>query len=255
MHYYKFNIKDWTRDTAHLSVEEEGVYRRLLDHYYESEIPIPSETQPVIRRLRLAGHEESLGIILEEFFFLESDGYHHKRCDMEISKYHQKAEVNRSNGKSGGRPRKEQENPTGFHVKPTNNLNHKPLTTNQEPEKNIGDQQADAEPKSARRNWLKELVDLGVDEKSAKDWMAVRKAKKASMTDSALEAVKREADIAGMTFGEAVKTAAENSWQGFKASWINKDQAKPSAMTKHTGFADRDYHAGLIEREDGTYGF
>lgn len=88
MHYYKFNIKDWTRDTAHLSVEEEGVYRRLLDHYYESEKPIPQETKSVIRRLRLAGHEESVGVILGEFFTLESDGYHHHRCDEEIAKYH-----------------------------------------------------------------------------------------------------------------------------------------------------------------------
>lgn len=254
MHYYKFNIKDWTRDTAHLSVEEEGVYRRLLDHYYESEIPIPSETQPVIRRLRLAGHEESLGIILGEFFFLESDGYHHKRCDLEISKYHQKAEVNRSNGKAGGRPRKETENPTGSKDEPKNNLNHKPLTTNHEPEKNIGDQQADAEQKSPRKSWVKELINLGVEEKFAKDWMAVRKTKKASMTDTALEAIQREAGIAGITLGEAVKIAAENSWQGFKASWVQKDQPKNGAMTKHTGFADRDYKDGLFEREDGSYG-
>jgi uncharacterized protein YdaU (DUF1376 family) len=148
MHYYKFNIKDWTRDTAHLSVEEEGVYRRLLDHYYESEQPISAETQSVIRRLRLAGHEHSLGIILSEFFSLESDGYHHGRCDIEIAKYQAKAEANRGNGKLGGRPRKPEENPDGFENEPTDNLNHKPLTTNQEPEEIKGsrDQQAEHVP-------------------------------------------------------------------------------------------------------------
>lgn len=141
MHYYKFNIKDWTRDTAHLSVEEEGVYRRLLDHYYESELPIPAETQPVIRRLRLAGHEDSLSVILGEFFQLGDDGYRHKRCDDEIGKYHSKAQANRENGKSGGRPKKTENNPDGFELEPTNNLNHKPLTTNQE-------QQEDQKPLS-----------------------------------------------------------------------------------------------------------
>lgn len=135
MHYYKFNIKDWTRDTAHLSVEEEGVYRRLLDHYYESESPIPVETQSVIRRLRLRGHEEAMSIVLEEFFTLESDGYRHKRCDDEIAKYHAKANANRENGKKGGRPKDAEEpaeNPDGFHLQPTDNLNHKPLTNNQD---------------------------------------------------------------------------------------------------------------------------
>lgn len=150
MHYYKFNIKDWTRDTAHLSVEEEGVYRRLLDHYYESEKPIPEETQSVIRRLRLAGHEEALGIVLSEFFVLESDGYRHARCDKEIAAYHAKADANRRNGGNGGRPKKPKENPDGFQEEPTNNLNHKPLTTNQEPiDKSSCDQQAES-PKGKR---------------------------------------------------------------------------------------------------------
>lgn len=131
MHYYKFNIKDWSRDTAHLSVEEEGVYRRLLDHYYESESPIPQETKSVIRRLRLAGHEEAFGIVLGEFFALETDGYHHKRCDDEIAKYHSKATANRENGKLGGRPEKPKENPDGFQEQPNHNLNQEPLTNNQ----------------------------------------------------------------------------------------------------------------------------
>jgi uncharacterized protein YdaU (DUF1376 family) len=147
MHYYKFNIKDWTRDTAHLSVEEEGVYRRLLDHYYETEKPIPSETQPVIRRLRLAGHEQSLAIVLSEFFTLESDGYHQYNCDKVIAAYHAKAEANRANGKKGGRPEKPKENPDAFDAKPTDNLNHKPLTNNQD--KSSCDQQAES-PKGGR---------------------------------------------------------------------------------------------------------
>lgn len=254
MHYYKFNIKDWSRDTAHLSVEEEGVYRRLIDLYYESEMPIPKETQMVIRRLRLAGHEESVGIILEEFFTLTDEGYRHLRCDDEIGKYHAKAVANRKNGGAGGRPKKPTENPVGFQEEPSRNLNHKPLTTNQEPETN-NQQSAENPTADKRRNWVRELVSLGVAENHAKDWLEVRKAKKAKMTDTALEGVQREAEIAGITLGEAVKIAAERSWQGFKASWLKSDQVKNPGITKHTGFSDRDYHEGLIEREDGSYGF
>jgi len=157
VHYYKFNIKDWTRDTAHLSVEEEGVYRRLLDHYYETESPIPVETQPLIRRLRLGGHEKALEIVLSEFFTLESDGYHQGNCDKNIAAYHAKAETNRSNGKKGGRPEKPKENPYGFEIEPTNNLNHKPITNNQEEIKSSCDQQAES-PK-AKRIPLAEIFD------------------------------------------------------------------------------------------------
>ena len=218
MHYYKFNIKDWTRDTAHLSVEEEGVYRRLLDHYYESEQPISAETHSVVRRLRLAGHEASLGIILSEFFSLESDGYHHGRCDIEIAKYQAKAEANRGNGRFGGRPRKPIENPDGFENEPTNNLNHKPLTTNQEPEE-IKNTCAQDKPERVKSVTVKQLVGMGVDEQHAKDWLAVRKTKRAPLTPTALAGVQREADKAGITLAQAIERAANNNWAGFKASW------------------------------------
>jgi uncharacterized protein YdaU (DUF1376 family) len=108
MHYYKFNIADWHLATSHLSLEEEAIYFRLINYYYDTESPIPVETQSVIRRLRLGSYSEIAGLILKEFFSLESDGWHHKRCDDEISQYHDKAEVNQANGKKGGRPKKTQ---------------------------------------------------------------------------------------------------------------------------------------------------
>lgn len=49
------------------------------------------------------------------------------------------------------------------------------------------------------------------------------------------------------------------------ATWLNgkrwEDEVKPSGnvhqfpSSRHTGFAERDYKSGLIEREDGTYAF
>ena len=129
MYYYKFNIADWHLATSHLSLEEEAIYFRLINYYYDTESPIPQETQSVIRRLRLGSHSDIVGIVLQEFFILDSDGWHHKRCDDEISQYHDKAEVNQINGKKGGRPKKTQsvskDNPDITLTK-----NHKPLTNN-----------------------------------------------------------------------------------------------------------------------------
>ena len=113
MHYYQFNISDWALHTSHLTLEEEAVYRRLLDFYYDSEKPIPEETQPVIRRLRLVNHSDIFGLILAEFFHLEADGWHNHRADLELKAYHHKADMARSNGKKGGRPKKRKPVNTG----------------------------------------------------------------------------------------------------------------------------------------------
>lgn len=106
MHYYPFNIGDFHLHTSHLTLEEEAVYRRLLDFYYDTETPIPKETQPVIRRLRLGSFEPQLDQILHEFFTLQEDGWHNFRCDDEIAVYRAKADTSRLNGQKGGRPRK-----------------------------------------------------------------------------------------------------------------------------------------------------
>ena len=68
MHYYKFNIADWHLATSHLSLEEEAIYFKLVNFYYDTETPIPLETQTVIRRLRLGMHMDSVRLVLDEFF-------------------------------------------------------------------------------------------------------------------------------------------------------------------------------------------
>jgi len=75
---------------------------------------------------------------------------------------------------------------------------------------------------STNKNSLAMLVSLDVPEQIAKDWLAVRKAKRAPLTETVLEELKLEAGKAGITVAEAVAISAKNSWQGFKATWLNK---------------------------------
>ena len=137
MHHYQHHIGDYRRDTAHLSLLEHGIYRQLLDMYYLNEQPIPKETQVVFRRLSAKTEHEQNAIetILKEFFLDTPDGWKHTRCDSEIAAYQEKAEKNRINGKSGGRPKKTQVVIDGLSdgnpSETQNNLNHKPLTINQ----------------------------------------------------------------------------------------------------------------------------
>lgn len=148
MHYYQFNITDWGSHTSHLTPEEEGIYLRLVNYYYDTEVPIPEETQMVIRRLRLGSHSETVGLLLSEFFTLTKKGWIHSRCEKEIEKYQKKAERNRIVGKKGGRPKKINNlgnNPEKTQMVSENNpnktltKNHKPRTINQEPLTNSKD--------------------------------------------------------------------------------------------------------------------
>ena len=131
MHYYKFNIADYRKDTGHLSTVEHSIYRQLIDWYYLDEKPIPLETQVVMRRLSLVSeHEPALQNVLTDFFVQTEIGYRQSRIDMELNDYQDQAVKNKTNGKLGGRPRKTQSvilaNPNESEINP----NQEPLTTN-----------------------------------------------------------------------------------------------------------------------------
>lgn len=94
------------------------------------------------------------------------------------------------------------------------------------------------------------------------DWIALRKSKRAATTATVWDSLNAELVKCRVEHGIDVQTAMTEAlsagWQGFKADWIAKrldDQpvAKPVQSSRHTGFAERDYHAGLKQREDGSY--
>lgn len=143
MHYYSFNIGDYTSHTAHLSPIEDIAYRRLLDLYYQTELPIPNDIKAVCRLIRMRDHADDVQQVLSEFFTHTDEGWESARCSREIDEYHAKATTARSNGKLGGRPKKQKEptrNPVGFSGFDNKNpdqthekANQEPLTINQEP--------------------------------------------------------------------------------------------------------------------------
>jgi len=134
LNYYQHHIGDYRRDTGHLSLLEHGIYRQLLDTYYLTEQPIPEETELVFRRLSAKTDEEKKAVemILSEFFYKEN-GWHHKRCDVEILTYLEKAETARTNGKLGGRPRKTQPVISGNPEQTNEKANQEPITINHKP--------------------------------------------------------------------------------------------------------------------------
>jgi len=109
MHYYKFDISAWAIHTSHLTLEEESVYFRLINSYYDTELPIPTDPSAALRKLRLSKHSSIAKVILSEFFELLPDGWHHNRCDKELETYHGMSERARQVGKLGGRPKKPKE--------------------------------------------------------------------------------------------------------------------------------------------------
>jgi uncharacterized protein YdaU (DUF1376 family) len=165
MFYYQFNIGDYHSHTGYLSLMEDLAYRRLLDHYYLQESPLPKDPKNVARVIGMREYSDEVAQILEDFFFLEDGGWINKRANEEIAVYHSKADTARVNGKKGGRPKKPSTNPdlTQQEPKETQPVN---LANPEEPSPTpaITGLQANQEPRTKNQepvtsNQVKPLVD------------------------------------------------------------------------------------------------
>jgi uncharacterized protein YdaU (DUF1376 family) len=234
VNYYERHIGDYLKDTAHLSLLEHGVYGRLLDLYYTREQPIPEEQ--VMRLVGARSDEDKFAVrdVLNEFFTRDGDVWRHARCDRELERYRGKQEKAKASAHARwNKPSNADAMRTHSEGTADGML---PVTSNQTPDTIVDTQPAAVvetprvspdEPK-AKTISLKTLVAEGVDPQHAQDWLTIRRQKKAPLTATAWDSIKREASAARITPAEAVKIAAENGWQGFKASWLERVAAQPT---------------------------
>ena len=112
------------------------------------------------------------------------------------------------------------------------------------------------EAKAPRAKILKarDLVELGVSQQHADDWLAVRKQKRAPLTESAFAATVREAGIAGITLAEAVRICAERGWQGFKAEWLASKSMNGQIVNRQQQVEDANARVvrEIMARESGV---
>lgn len=99
MNYYPFHIGDYLSATRHLSWEEDAAYRRLLDTYYTTEKPLPSDLRAVCRLVLATtdSQREAVQTVLGEFFELTADGWINSRAD-ELLTLRRKLQARRSKG-------------------------------------------------------------------------------------------------------------------------------------------------------------
>jgi uncharacterized protein YdaU (DUF1376 family) len=211
MYYYQFNIGDYASHTQRLSLLEDLAYRRLLDEYYLHERPFNGGLTSVARQIGMRDHENEVKFVLESFFRLTDDGWINVRADKEIAHFKGKIEQASKAGKASAERRL---SGRSTDVQLTNN--QQPITNNHKPIKNTV-----ATPD-------------GVTESVWQDWLKLRKAKRAAVTQTAIDGIAREAKKAGVSLQVALEACCARGWTGFKADWL-KDKGEQKS------FAEKDY--------------
>lgn len=92
MNYYDKHIGDWLKDTICLDAMQEGIYSRLIDQYYQLEMPLPSDIKEVYKLARVSKKKEkdAVDYILKKYFEKKDEGFVQKRAQEVIEKFWEK---------------------------------------------------------------------------------------------------------------------------------------------------------------------
>jgi uncharacterized protein YdaU (DUF1376 family) len=137
MHYYQHHIGDFIKATSRLSDGQTMAYLRLLWMYYDSEKPLKPDTE--ILAFKIGATQGDTQLLLDSYFILCENGWHQKRCDIEIEEYRGLLTKKSTAGKASAEQRRNKRltdveqmlNSSYTDEQLTNN--HKPITNNQEP--------------------------------------------------------------------------------------------------------------------------
>ena len=106
-------------------------------------------------------------------------------------------------------------------------------------------------PKPPRFSAMSFLKDKGVNDEIAKDWLSVRKTKKATNSKTAFNFIENQVDKSGKTWNEVITICCEKSWSGFNNEWL--ENLKGGHNGKGTNSSKLDIETS--DETDWTAGF
>ena len=218
MHYYKRNLGDYAKKAGRLTMLQHGAYTLLIDSCYDREIFPTLEQALEWTWASTEAEVEAVKFVLSRFFTLDKDGcYVQDRILAELLHYHKNADTNKRIADE--REAKRKENRTN-RVQDVDEAtpNHKPLTTNHKPIKEKANSVA---------------TPVGVSDSVWQEFKTLRKAKKAPITQRAIDAITNEANKAGWTLEKALEECVIRGWQAFKADWV-ATKANPADIVRLT---------------------
>jgi len=247
--YMQFYVADYLADTTHLTAEEHGAYMLLLFSYWQTGKPLRIDRLATVARIPNE----------REFFHVTETHWVQFRVEADLDAVNSKVVTASNAGKASAKAKA---------LKKQQELNDRSTTVDDPLQRNANHTDTDTDTDKNNSTSPPVAGDL-----FPKFWnLYPRKVGKAN-AQKAWKKLKVTPDLftliaesLGRHRQSADWTKSDGQYIPHPATWLNgkrwEDEVKPSSNnvhhlpnSRHAGFSDRDYTAGLTRREDGTYAF
>ena len=270
--YMQLYVADYLADTTHLTAEEHGAYMLLLFSYWQTGKPLRIDRLATVARIPNE-RWNSVADTLSEFFHVTPTHWVHFRVEADLEGVNSKSVAASNAGKASAKARA---------LKKQQELNDRSTDVEdplQQKTNHIDtDTDTDTKDQNHSLNAGEEIPQIGLEPEPAPepvnpkapvemtlDWMPDANLLKTYCVHFGVstDLFTREAVAPFTAHHETAETLnTQSKWVSLLVKWVKDDKNRASNVrqfvkretpSRHTGFAERDYTADLIQREDGTY--
>ncbi len=223
--FVEWCAQDALGGTLQMEPMTELAYRRILDMIYASDDSLIDDDAVLQYSTKTGAKWKAIKrqlIDIHKKIYVENGFIRNRKCTEKLEKSWANISQKSEAGKLSAEKRKSLKN-----NKPTPTAVATPVPTivptNQEPNNQYPIKE---EKKEARAPKTPKPED--VSETVWKDFNSLRKTKKAPVTETALNGIRKEAEIAGISLDDALREVCSRGWQGFKAEWYLNAKGKSS---------------------------
>ena len=256
--YMQFYVADYLADTTHLTAEEHGAYMLLLFSYWQTGKPLRIDRLATVARIP-NDRWPSVAETLSEFFHITETHWIQFRVESDLESVNSKVVTASNAGKASAKAKA---------LKKQQELNDRSTSVDDPLQRNGNHIDTDTDTDKNRTTPLPpEGEDL-----FPKFWALYPRKQDKAKAQKAWAKLKVTDDLFSLIAKGLAAQVVSADWikDGGKyipmpTTWLNgkrwEDEVKPSSnvhqfpQSRHTGFDQRDYKAGLTARGDGTYDF
>jgi uncharacterized protein YdaU (DUF1376 family) len=222
-------VADYLSATSRLTTEQHGAYLLLLMDYWKNGAP-PNNDAVLAQITKLSPDAwRNARTMLEGFFQVSDEHWMQSRVESEMQKANHNKQTNSKRGKAGADARWGKKDA--------------PSIVGAMPKQSSADSTSPS-PSSSKNTKNTVTPPAGVADSVWQDWLIHRKAKRAAVTQSALDGIAKEAGKAGITLQAALEMCCMRGWTGFKAEWLkDKDAGQKSFAEKEYEFKRKRWEA------------